>query len=79
MNSMCGINLKGRLDVVEWDRRPRWGCRWVDLLFTIISRCTMILTGAPLELNHTENQDNYDGSKSLVADQKSRVSTHFIT
>jgi hypothetical protein len=39
---------------------------WFDLL--IIARCTMLLTGTPLELNHVETQNNYDGSMFLVAD-----------
>jgi len=38
----------------------------------------MLLTGAPLELNHALIQNNYDGSMSLVADQKSSAIAHFI-
>jgi hypothetical protein len=67
MNDMCGINLSGL--------RPLWGCRMV--LFAIIAHCTMLLTGAPLELNDAETRNNDEGSMSLVADQKSRVIAHF--
>jgi hypothetical protein len=41
MNDMYGINMSGL--------RPRWGCR-MFYIHNIIARCTMLLTGAPLEL-----------------------------
>jgi len=45
----------------------------------VIARCTMLLTGAPLELNHADTQNKYDGSISLIADQKFRAIAHFYT
>jgi len=38
--------------------------------FAIIARCTMLLTSAPLELNHDETQNNKEASMSLAIDQK---------
>jgi hypothetical protein len=67
MNAMCGIDLSGL--------RPRRGFRKV--CFAAIARCTMLLTGAPLELMYAETQNIYDSFMSFAGVKKSRAIAHF--
>ena len=81
INGMYGINLTSSWHCEAGDRvgpAPALGLPhgWSDV--AIIARCTLLLTGAPLELNHDETQNNKEHSVSLAINQNSKAIAHFL-
>ena len=77
MNGIYEINLTGCLcESGLVGHTPTLGLS-DGLISIFIARCTMLLTGAPLELNHSETLNN-DGYTALVAYRTSRLMPIFI-